>query len=157
MKALFLHVNAYHTTVLRPSERIGACSPEALRFEDDDDTGEGPPKPSHSRHVVERMEEGLLVLFQVEEHDQSRQIGRFRKDVERIARKVGAVRVMIGAFAHLSHSRPDPSVAKEIALLVVANCKAIEGLEVESSHFGYDKATILDIKGHPDAVKHRSY
>ncbi len=153
MKALILHANQWLVRVESPSDRIAGCQPEELH---DDDTGEGPPRPTHVL-AVERMEECLVVLFHIESHDTEKQVKSLCKDVAKIARKVGTSRLMISGFAHLSHSRPDPIVAKDLFLQVVSTCKTWIEYEVQSSHFGYNKSLVLDVKGHPDAFKHRSY
>jgi hypothetical protein len=103
------------------------------------------------------MEECLVVLFQVEEHDKAKCVRELCRDVQKIARKVGTNRVMLSGFAHLSHSRPDPMVAKDLFLQVITTCQEWPEFEVKSSHFGYNKTLLLDVKGHPDAFKHRSY
>ncbi len=139
MKALILHLNHYRVSIETPSERIDNIEPEVLRDN------------------LEEMRECLLVLFQVEENDADKQINRLCKDVQKIANYVGTKRVMMGACAHLSHSRPSLEVAKDIALQVVDTCKSWIEYEVDSSHFGYNKTTLLDIKGHQHSVKYRSY
>lgn len=154
MKALILHANRYGAEGESSSERIGETPPDELLL---DDTGEGSPRPERTL-FVEHMEECLVVLFQVEQGDCERQVKRLCKDVKKVADKVGTRRLMLGAFGHLSHKWPaDPSVSKEIARQVVETCKAWIEYEVQSSHFGYNKTLLLDVKGHPDALKHRSY
>lgn len=147
MKALFFHADLFGFDVDSPSERLGGATPEDL-----DDTGEGPPRSSGVY-----VNECLVALFHVEEADGDHQIRRLCKDVRRVAQKVGATRLMVAAFGHLSNSYAPPSVAIEISRQVVETCRGWEEYEVHTSPFGYNKTLVLHAKGHADAVKHRSY
>lgn len=149
MKALFFHADCFGFDVDSASERIDGIAPEDL-----EDTGEGPPKgPTSSLYV----KECLVALFHVEVADGEHQIRRLCKDVRRVAEKVGASRIVVAAFGHLSNSYASPDVAIQISRQVVENCHGMAGFEVYTSPFGYNKTLVLHCKGHPDAVKHRSY
>src|SRR3989344_740456 len=139
MKALMLHANQWLVRVESPSDRIGGCEPEVLR------------------EATEHMEECLVVLFHIEKGDSERQTESLCRDIRLLAESVGTTRLMVSGFAHLSHSRPDPETAKKLFLQVVATCKTWQGYEVRSSHFGWNKSLLLDIKGHPRAFNFRSY
>lgn len=143
MKALFLHANKYEARIESISTRIGTCIIE------NNDIGQ---------LEVERMEECLVILFQVESGDGDRQIKRLCKDVKKNADTFNIKHIMLGAFGHLSHKWPEnPAIASAIAQQVVDTCKVWIGYKVESSHFGYNKTLLLDVKGHQGAIKHRSY
>lgn len=149
MKALFFHADRFGFDVESPSERICGSAPEEI-----DDTGEGSPKgPCTALHV----EDCLVTLFHVEEWDGPHQVRQLCKDIRRVAQHVGANRLVVAAFGHLSHVFAPPEVAAKISREVVNNCRSWEGFEVHTSPFGHNKTLILHTKGHADAVKHRSY
>jgi len=152
MKALFFHADTFGFAVESRSEKIGGCEPEI--FADCDDTGEGSPRVLSK---VLQVRECLVALFHVEDGDGQKEIARLCKDIRRIAEKVGTTHLVVAAFGHLSHRYASPEEAMEISGQVVATCRAWEGYEVFSSPFGHNKTFILHAKGHPDAVKHRSY
>ena len=138
------------------ARRVGRTNREVGRAAAYDDPGDGPPggpKPL----AVERMEECLVALFHIEKGDSASQAELLARDIRKIAQKVGATRLMISGFAHLSHSRPDLAVAKELYFLVFSLCQGWEGFEVRSSHFGWNKSLLLDVKGHATAFNFRSY
>lgn len=138
MKAIFFHADRFGFVVESPSERLGGAVPEEVK--------------SMSLDV----EECLVALFHVEEADGDHQIQRLCKDIKRIAEKVGTSRLVVAAFGHLSNSYAQPSVAMDVSRQVVEKCHGF-GYEVSTSPFGYNKTFVLHAKGHPDAVKHRSY
>lgn len=158
MKALILHANRWEVNVESPSQRIGNCEPEELHYDinDDEGTGEGPPHPLYAL-ATEHMEECLVVLFHIEKEDSTTQAELLCRDIKLLAKKVGTQRLMVSGFAHLSHSRPDPTVAKQLFLQIVATCKGWSHYEVRSSHFGWNKSLLLDIKGHQGAFNFRDY
>lgn len=156
MKALILHVNRWASRAENPSERIGDCEPEIIeQVVADDDTSEDPPRLDQ-RFVVQETE-CLVIFFQVEKDDTEKQARLLCKDIPKIAVRVGTKRLVVECFAHLSHSRPDPAVAKKLVQQVLETCRGLEGYEVKTSPFGWNKGLVLDVKGHPDAFKHRSY
>jgi|GEM_PF-1734098 hypothetical protein len=157
MKALILHVNRWASRAESPSERIGDCEPETIPQEvaGYDDTGEGSPHLDQ-RFVVQETE-CLVIFFQVEKDDTEKQVRLLCKDIPKIAVKVGTKCLVVECFAHLSHSRPDPIVAKRLVEQVLKICRNFEGYTVKTSPFGWNKGLELDVKGHPDAFKHRSY
>ena len=156
MKALILHVNRGASKAESPSERIGDCKPETIgQIVADDDTGEDPPRLD--QRLVVQETECLVIFFQVEKDDTEKQAKLLCKDIPKIAVKVGTKRLVVECFAHLSHSRPDPAVAKRLVEQVLETCRSFEGYEVKTSPFGWNKRLELDVKGHPDAFKHRSY
>ena len=127
-----------------PSDRIGDCKPEAMRSEE------------------EKMEECLVALFQVEEGDTENAARSLCRNLKNTAKQLKTRRVMISPFAHFSDSRPDPNLAKQLSLRVVEICQEWNlngepGWEIQSSHFGWNKSLLLDIKGHPNAFKHWSH
>ncbi|MDP3725718.1 MAG: threonyl-tRNA synthetase editing domain-containing protein [bacterium] len=138
MKAIFFHADRFGFEVKSPSERLGGATPEEVRGMSLD------------------VEECLVVLFHVEESDDERQIRRLCKDIKRIAEKMVVTRLVVAAFGHLSDSYAPPNVAMDISRQVVETCREF-GCEVYTSPFGHNKTFVLHAKGHPDAVKYRSY
>lgn len=138
MKAIFFHADRFGFAVESPSERLGEVTPEEVRS------------------VSLDVEECLVALFHVEEADGEHHIRRLCKDIKRISKKVGATRLVVAAFGHLSDSYAPPGVAMDISRQVVETCRDW-GYEVHTSPFGYNKTLVLHCKGHPDAIKHRGY
>lgn len=139
MKVIFFHADLFGFAVESPSERLGGVAPEKVE--------------SGSLNV----KECLVALFHVEEADGKHQIRRLCKDIKRITEKVGAKRLVVAAFGHLSDSYAPPSVAMDISRQVVEICRAWGVCEVYTSPFGHNKTLMLHCKGHPDAIKHRGY
>ncbi len=160
MKALILHANEWLVRAESPSTRIGDCKPQEW-LSSDDDTGECPPRPLAQALVAERMEECLVVLFQVEEGDTEGMARSLCRNLKKCAKQFGTRRVMVAPFAHLSGSRPDPEIAKDLCSFVVKLCEEWNvsgdpGWEIASSHWGWNKSLLLNVKGHPNAFKHWS-
>lgn len=139
MKVIFYHADRFGFNVVSPSDRLGKTLPEEVNADTVD------------------IEDCLVALFHVEADDGEYQIRRLCRDIRRISEKVGADRLMVAAFGHLSHSYAHPEIAMEIAQQVVDTCRSWEGYEVHTSPFGHNKTLLLHCKGHPDAVKHRGY
>jgi hypothetical protein len=139
MKALIIHANSFGFDVISPSDRLGGAAPEEV---------------SCSSTSVEDC---LVVLFHVEENDGDYQINRCCKDIGRFAKGLGAERLVVAAFGHLSHSYAPAATAMEIARRIVATCQSWGDYEVHTSPFGHNKTFDLRAKGHPKAFKHRSY
>ena len=139
MKVLFFHAKRFGFSVHSESKRLNGASPEGCDVSTLD--------------VIEC----LVVLFHIEEGDGDCQVKRLIKDIERIANKVGARRLVVAAFGHLSSSYAPIDVAMRISHQIVATCRERGLYEVYTSPFGYNKTFMLDGKGHQDAVKHRSY
>lgn len=140
MKALVLHANRWASTSETRSVRTSVYGETEI-------TGV----------LHEEMEECLVVLFQVEAKDTDKQAELICTDVGKMLKRMGVTRLVVEAFDHLSHSQADACRAKEIVDQVVATCRAFVGCEVKTSPFGWDKALMLDIKGHQGAFNHRSY
>ncbi len=138
MKVIFFHADRFGFQVESPSERLGGAKPEEVK------------------NLSLDVEDCLTALFHVEESDGEYQIRRFCKDIRRIAEKVGATRLVVAAFGHLSDSYAPPGAAMEISRQIVETCRGY-GYEVHTSPFGHNKTLVLHCKGHSDAVKHRGY
>lgn len=143
MKAMIFHADRFGFAVESASERIGETAPEEV----------------HGTCLD--VGECLVALFHVEEADGPKQVNRLCKDVRRITEQVGAKRLVVAAFGHLSNSYATPSDALSISKQVVETCRdwsnGLPNMEFHTSPFGHNKTLVLHTKGHRDAIKHRSY
>ena len=147
MKALLLHANKWRSYAKSVSSRIGDCEPEEW------------DNPTWNSEYETNC---LVTFFQVEDGDTESEVRRLCRNLKKRAKQLGTRRVVVAPFAHLSTSRPDPEVAKRLCLLVVETCRLwnVNGTsnewEITSSHFGWNKTLLLDVKGHPNAFVHWS-
>jgi len=102
-------------------------------------------------------EEELVVLFTaVEQGDDAQVASKAVSEAKDFLAKLGARRVMIYPFAHLSQNLARPPEA--LAVLVEMESQARKaGLEVMRAPFGWNKALQVKVKGHPLAEMSRSY
>ncbi len=94
-----------------------------------------------------RIEECLVVFTAVEEGDDDRVVDRAIEEVKDVAKKVGANRVVVYPYAHLSSNLAPPEKAKEV-LKIFAE-KLSEFFEVHRAPFGWYKSFKISCKGHP--------
>ncbi|MEM1578142.1 MAG: threonine--tRNA ligase [Archaeoglobaceae archaeon] len=94
----------------------------------------------------ERVEEVLVVFTSVEKGDGEETVKRAVGDIKDVANKVGAKRILIYPYAHLSSNLADPEKAIEVLKLLESE---IDGFEVKRAPFGWYKAFRLSCKGHP--------
>ena len=98
-----------------------------------------------------RFEECLVVFVTVEERDEANPETVSEKaaaEIDEVARKVEAQRVVLYPYAHLSSSLASPSEAVKILDLVKEKL-ASKGHEVVRLPFGWYKSFKLSCKGHP--------
>jgi threonyl-tRNA synthetase len=96
-----------------------------------------------------RMEEALCAFVTVEaadEADLAGSVAKAAKEIRDVAAQVKTQRIMVYPYAHLSDSLAKPSVGEKALPMLV---KALDGLEVQSSPFGWYKAFTISCKGHP--------
>jgi threonyl-tRNA synthetase len=99
-----------------------------------------------------RVEDVLVAFLSVEEQDESgpREVAaQAAAQVRATAEKVGAGRVMVYPYAHLSSDLAKPRVAVEVVDHVAERLRADRDLEVHRAPFGYYKAFEIASKGHP--------
>jgi threonyl-tRNA synthetase len=99
-----------------------------------------------------QIEEALVAFLAVEGPDESGPQDVAEQAVDQIrvtAEKVGAGRVMVYPYAHLSSDLAKPRVATEVIDQVVEQLRADRGLETHRAPFGYYKAYEISCKGHP--------
>ena len=99
-----------------------------------------------------RVEDVLVAFLSVEEQDESgpREVAeQAAAQVRATAEKVGAGRVMVYPYAHLSSDLAKPRVAVEVVDHVAERLRTDGHLEVHRAPFGYYKAFEIASKGHP--------
>jgi threonyl-tRNA synthetase len=98
-----------------------------------------------------RWEEVLIDFISVEKQDEEDLEGiaqRASADVLEVARKVGAEKIVLYPYAHLSSSLSSPDAGKKM-LRTMEALLLKEGVEVHRAPFGWYKAFKMSCKGHP--------
>ncbi|MET1124848.1 MAG: threonine--tRNA ligase [Archaeoglobaceae archaeon] len=96
--------------------------------------------------VGERVEEVLVAFTSVEKGDNEEVAARAAEEIREVARKVGAERILIYPYAHLSSNLADAQTAVEILKLLESK---LSDFEVHRAPFGWYKAFRISCKGHP--------
>lgn len=94
----------------------------------------------------DRLEEVLVVFTSVEKGDNEEVIKKAVEEIKDAAKKVGANRILIYPYAHLSSNLADSETA--INLLRIFESE-LRDFEVKRAPFGWYKAFRLSCKGHP--------
>jgi len=100
-----------------------------------------------------RVEEALVVFTAVERGDEGERnsdyvVEKATEEILSVARKVGAERVVLYPYAHLSSELASPEVSIEILKAMEEQLRA-RGMEVKRAPFGWYKAFTIRCKGHP--------
>lgn len=99
-----------------------------------------------------RIEEVLVAFVAVEKPDEA-DLGDVAQQaaaqIHTTADKVGAGRVMVYPYAHLSSDLAKPRIATEVLDRIAEELQAEPSLEVHRAPFGYYKAYDIACKGHP--------
>jgi len=64
--------------------------------------------------------------------------------------------MMISPFVHLSSNIAKPDVAKKLYKQLTGKFIGSDFV-VKTSHFGYHKSLLLEIKGHPGSFRYREF
>ena len=138
MRALILHSNKFKTEVIAESNWPKGIEPEKRKASS------------------EELNHCLVIFFCVEEGDSLKQVEDLYQEILKFCDEVNTKNLMIAPFVHLSKNIAKPKVAKE---LYEALMKKFENTEytVKSSHFGYHKSLLLDVKGHPGSFRYREF
>jgi len=138
MRTLILHSNKFKTEVIAESNWPKGIEPEKRKASS------------------EELNNCLVVFFCVEEGDSLKQVEDLYQEILKSSDEVKTKNLMIAPFVHLSKNIAKPKVAKE---LYEALMKKFENTEytVKSSHFGYHKSLLLDVKGHPGSFRYREF
>jgi threonyl-tRNA synthetase len=105
---------------------------------------------------VYRIEDALLLLTCVEKGDDSELARRAVRELVGQARSLGAHRIVIYPYAHLSSSLAPPGEALSI-LRAMRDEVGYLNFETHSAPFGWNKRLVIAVKGHPLAEQLRSY
>lgn len=103
-----------------------------------------------------RIEEALVLFTAIEEGDNSALAEKAIDDTRAFLGKLGANRILIYPFAHLSSNLSKPTEALKIICAMEAYAKN-KGVETYRAPFGWNKQFTISIKGHPLAEQSRSY
>lgn len=138
MRSLILHTNKFATKIIEKSNWPKGIQPEEKR--------------AHS----EEMRKCLVIFFCVEEGDNENQVEAIYQEILKTADEVKTKNLMISPFVHLSKKIAKSTVAKELYELLMSKFIGSD-FAVMSSHFGYHKSLLLDIKGHPGSFRYREF
>jgi len=138
MRSLILHADKFATKVIEKSKwPKGVC-------------------PEEKKSDSEEMAKCLVVFFCVEEGDGKKQVDAIYNEILKTADEVQAKNLMISPFAHLSNKIAKPAVAKQLYEQLMGKFIGSDFV-VKSSHFGYHKSLLLEIKGHPGSFRYREF
>ncbi len=138
MRSLILHADKFATKVIEKSKWPKGINPEK--------------KKSNS----EEMKKCLVVFFCVEEGDEKKQVDAIYNEILKTAKEIKTKNLMISPFVHLSNKIATPEVAKQLYEQLMKKFTDSDFV-VKSSHFGYHKSLLLDIKGHPGSFRYREF
>ena len=138
MRALLLHVNTFQTKVIKESNWPKGINPEKRKSPSED------------------MRNCLVAFFCVEKGDSKKQLNALYEDIIKTATEVKTTNLMIAPFVHLSKNIAEPDTAKRMYILLLEKFVG-SNFTVKSSHFGYHKSLLLDIKGHPGSFRYREF
>jgi threonyl-tRNA synthetase len=138
MRSLILHADRFATKVVKESNW-----PEGI-------------KPEKRKNDSEQMKKCLVVFFCVEHGDGENQLNALYDEILKTADEIKTKNIMLSPFVHLSKNIAEPDVAKKLYEQLM-NKFAGPTFVVKSSHFGYHKSLLLDIKGHPGSFRYREF
>ncbi|HQQ25653.1 MAG TPA: threonyl-tRNA synthetase editing domain-containing protein, partial [Methanomassiliicoccales archaeon] len=130
MRTLYIHADFMEFEVKKPT-------PLAEAITDQEKTG--------------RMDEVLVAFLTVEKKDQDRfeaVASQASADIMETAKKVGAERIMLYPYAHLSAELSDAETGKKV-LREMERLVSEAGWPVHRAPFGWYKAFKISCKGHP--------
>ncbi|MDR1690649.1 MAG: threonine--tRNA ligase, partial [Candidatus Methanoplasma sp.] len=122
---------------------------DSMEFEAKDKTKVAEEIPENLHNGM--MKEVLVVFITVESDDESKiqQVAaEASKDIIATMEKVGAERIMLYPYAHLSSDLAKPKASIEMLDLMKKNIES-SGAEVSRAPFGWYKAFDIKCKGHP--------
>lgn len=138
MRALLLHSTTFKSELIKPSNWPKGIEPET------------------QKSVTEQMTECLVCFFTVELTDSDKQLTEFRAEIIKAAEEVGTANLVLSPFVHLSNNVAPPQKAKELYEKLVSSFMDTK-YTIITSHFGYHKSLLLDIKGHPGSFRYREF
>jgi len=130
------------------------CSTFSYEIKKETPVAEQPPYPKQGSY-----EDVLVCLTCVEKQDENRVdeiVDAYTTNIKTDAGRIGAKRVLLYPYAHLSKSLGSPRIAKMLLNLLRDRLEK-EGIEVYKSPFGWYKSFSLSCIGHPLAEAYREY
>ncbi len=103
-----------------------------------------------------KLEDGVVLFVAVEPEDDSAVSKDAASEISSSLNRLGAKRVLIYPYAHLSQSLARPSTALEVLRQLEDNIREL-GFEVSRAPFGWNKAFEMKVKGHPFAEQSKSF
>ncbi len=101
----------------------------------------------------ERMEEALVAFIAVEKDDE-KIVSKAINEIDDVAGKVNAKKIMLYPYAHLSSNLASPSIAKEVLNQLESKMK--NEFIIKRAPFGWYKSFKISCKGHPLSELSRS-
>ena len=101
-----------------------------------------------------RLEELIVLFTAVEDGDDARVAQKAIDEVQAFLEKLGANRILIYPYAHLSSRLAKPSEALKTVQAMEAYAKK-KGIETFRAPFGWNKQFTVSVKGHPLAEQSR--
>lgn len=138
MRSLMLHADKFASKITEESKYPKGIEPENIRSD------------------IDEMEKCLVVFFCAENDDGDKQIEDIYHEIAKMADEIKTDNLMISPFVHLSKNIAKPEVAKQLYEKLMAKFTGTK-YNVKSSHFGYHKSLLLDIKGHPGSFRYREF
>jgi len=138
MRSLILHADKFVTKVIEESKwPKGVC-------------------PEEKKSDSEEMAKCLVVFFCVEEGDNKKQVDAIYAEILKTADEVKTKNLMISPFVHLSNNIAKPEMAKQLYEALMGKFIGSDFV-IKSSHFGYHKSLLLEVKGHPGSFRYREF
>ncbi len=138
MRALLLHVNKFRADVTAPSNWPAGINPEKRQ------------------KAFEDMRDCIVAFFCVEKTDSQKQLTALYKEIIKTAKEVKTNKILISPFVHISRNIAEPAIAKKFYEQLMKKFEQTK-YELKSSHFGYHKTLLLDVKGHPGSFRYREF
>ena len=138
MKSLLLHANNFAVRIEEASNKPGGIIPENLNSSE------------------ENADDCLVAFFCVEMQDGAKTVNDLYIEIVKSADDFGTKNIVIAPFVHLSNNIADPSTAKELYINLVEKFEGSD-YQITTSHFGYHKRLLLDVKGHPGSFRFRTF
>jgi threonyl-tRNA synthetase len=102
-----------------------------------------------------RLDDIVVLFTAVEEGDNENTVLQAVASTEESLRNLGADKILIYPYAHLSSNLASPTTALKLIKAMVEEFRKL-GLAVSQAPFGWNKAFTIKVKGHPLAEQSRS-